>query len=288
MRDGLITPEELAARLDDPALRIGDCRWYLGDAEGARRAYAEAHIPGAVHLDLERHLSAPFGPGRHPLPSRVVSAAILGALGFGDGTFAVVYDDRGGAIAARAWWMLSDAGHDRVRILDGGLQAWAEAGLPLTGEVVEHDPEFLTVQQGPSRQIDRETLAARLGEVTVLDVRAPERYRGEEEPIDPVAGHIPTALNAPCEENLGPDGRFLDPETLAGRYRGLGAGSGEVVVSCGSGVTACHTAFAMRLAGLPEPLLYPGSWSDWSREGMPVATGPEPGPVPDVPTKEVP
>lgn len=276
MDDHLITAAELIERRTDPALRIGDVRWYLGEADRARAAYHEGHIPGAVFVDLERHVTS-SGPGRHPMPSREEAAATLGALGFGDGTLAVLYDDRGGAIAARVWWMLRDAGHGRVRLLDGGLPAWVAEGGELSGVASTYEPRPLTVATGPSRRIDREGLAAGLGGLVLLDAREPERYRGDEEPIDPVAGHIPTARNAPYEDNLAPDGTFLDADVLAERYRALGADAGDVVVYCGSGVTACHDVLAMCIAGLPEPTLYPGSWSDWCTSGMAAATGPEPG-----------
>jgi len=273
----LISIDELARRLDDPRLRIGDTRWYLGERSKGREGYVARHLPDAVYVDLERHLSVDIGPGRHPLPHRETFAVTLGALGLGDDHEVVAYDDRGGAIAARMWWMLRDLGHQRVRVLDGGLPAWIEAGYPTTAAPYLPPPAAVTIRAGTTRVIDRTALAARLGEVTLLDARETGRYRGDTEPIDPVAGHIPTARSAPLEENLGPDGRFLSPAALADRYRALGAVDTEVVVYCGSGVTACHDILAMRLAGLPEPMLYPGSWSDWCTSGMPIATGDDPG-----------
>ncbi len=230
-------------------------------------------------MDLERELTAPRGPGRHPLRDRHEFAAALGAMGFGDEHAIVVYDDRGGIIASRLWWMLRDIGHSAVRVLDGGIQAWMAAGYPVTVQPTDRDPATLTVRPPLTRQIDRETLIQRLGTVTVLDARAADRYRGEVEPIDPVAGHIPTAVSAPAVDNLGPDARLLPMAELAARYRRL-TDDAEVIVSCGSGVFACHHVLAMTAAGLPEPILYPGSWSDWSRSGMPVATGEEPGEAP--------
>jgi thiosulfate/3-mercaptopyruvate sulfurtransferase len=270
----LIDPDELRTRLGDPRLAVFDVRWSLADPTKGRRAYLAAHIPGARFVDVDTDLVAAEGPGRHPLPSPDAFAARMQALGLRDGDEAIVYDDTGGTIAARLWWMLDDLGFPRVRVLDGGIPAWAteagEANLPTR-------PGTLTLAATWSRTIDRAALTPRLGSVALLDARAPERYRGDIEPIDPVAGHIPTALNRPLSGNLGPDGRFLPPEQLATRFAGLGD---NVVVACGSGITACHNALAMRLAGLPAPLLYPGSYSDWSRAGMPVATGDLPGSLP--------
>jgi thiosulfate/3-mercaptopyruvate sulfurtransferase len=162
-------------------------------------------------------------------------------------------------------------------VLDGGLAAWAAIGGPLTAEVPAHPAARLTVREAWTRTIDRDGLVARLGSLSLIDARAPERYRGDLEPVDAVPGHIPTAVSRPTAGNLRPDGRFLDPEALRARFAGLGP---EVVSSCGSGVTACHTALALRLAGLPDPILYPGSYSDWAGTGMPIATGDEAGVLP--------
>ena len=273
MADPLISTAEASALLDDAGVRFVDCRWYLGEPEQGPAAYAAGHLPGAVYADLETHLSVPDGPGRHPLPAPEEFAATLWALGVGDEHLVIAYDDRGGAIASRLWWMLRWIGHDRVRVLDGGLTAWRAAGHPVTGSVPDHPPAALSVRAPLTRQIDREDLAARLGSTAVLDARAPERYRGDEEPIDPVAGHVPTALNRPYESTLGPDERFLPPAELAAFF---GPMDEETVVYCGSGVTACHAIVAMLHAGLPEPMLYPGSWSDWSSSGLEVAIGPDP------------
>ena len=270
----LITPEALLARLDDPTLRIADVRWWLVDPGKGRRDYAVAHIPGATFVDVDADLVGPSGPGRHPLPSPAAFSARMAALGIADDTEVVAYDDAGGSIAARLWWMLDDLGHPRVSVLDGGIQAWLAAGGPVTAEVPAPRPGRLSLRDAWSRTIDREALIARLGEIALIDARAPERYRGDLEPIDPVPGHIPTAVNHPTAGNLDAGGRFLDPGILRLRYASLGE---DVVASCGSGVTACHAALAMRVAGLPAPLLYPGSYSDWSRSGLPVATGDEPG-----------
>lgn len=248
---------------------IADVRWYLDDPEGGVAAYRTAHIPGAVYVHLERDLSAEVGPGRHPLPTRAAFASAIGGLGFGSDDRIVVYDDRGGAVASRMWWMLRDIGHDAVSVLDGGLQAWEEEGGPLESGHVVRDPAVMKIGPSSTRTIERDELNARRGSLTVYDARDPERFRGELEPIDPVAGHVPGAANRPYLDNLDADGRFLDGPALADRYRS----DRDVVVYCGSGVTACHDILAIRLAGLPEPMLYPGSWSDWSTTGLPVEVG---------------
>jgi thiosulfate/3-mercaptopyruvate sulfurtransferase len=298
----LISAADLAALLDDPGLRIADVRWSLSAPAAGRAAYAEAHLPGAVFVDLDTVLAAPTGPGRHPLPDPAAFAAALGALGIGREHRVVAYDDAGGTVAARLWWMLDVLGHERAAVLDGGIGAWRDAGLPLTADVRTFDAAdpIAGLPNTWPRTIPREQLEPRLGSLTLLDARAAERYRGEIEPIDPIAGHIPTAVNAPTSTFLASDGRFLPSEALAARFTALGAtasaagaaadgaggaagsapGDRPVVVSCGSGVNACQLALAMRAASLPDPLLYPGSYSDWSRAGMPIATGDAPGAMP--------
>jgi thiosulfate/3-mercaptopyruvate sulfurtransferase len=279
MSSPLTTTADLARRIGAPDIRVVDCRWYLGKPGAGRAAYAEAHIPGAIHLDLDADLSASVGPGRHPLPDPAAFAARLGTAGIGDDHEVVGYDDAGGWVAARLWWMLDRLGHRRVSVLDGGWQAWLGSGLPATDAEPMLPAAQLSSGSGWSGTIDRETLKARLGSVVLLDARAAPRYRGEVEPIDPVAGHIPSAVSAPTDGNLGADGRFLAPADLAARFRAMGADStsSEVVTSCGSGTSACHHALAMRVAGLADPILYVGSYSDWSRAGETVALGPEPG-----------
>lgn len=280
----LISAAALDARLaDDPQIRIVDVRWYLGKPGAGRAAYDAGHLPGAIHVDLDTDLADPAGlgaPGRHPLPDPTTFARRLGELGIGRDSFVVAYDDAGAGVAARLWWMLDDLGHRRVAVLDGGIGAWVEAGFPLSTDVRAWPPTQLDLAPTWTKVIDREALEARLGRVVLIDGRAGPRYRGETEPIDPVAGHIPTALSAPIGENIGPEGRFRPPEDLAVRFAALGAREHEVVTYCGSGTNACQNALAMRLAGLPDPLLYAGSYSDWSRSGMPVATGAEPGQPP--------
>jgi len=272
MPDPLVSADELLAlvRAGGPNLRIVDCRWVLGEPGTGATAYAAGHLPGAIHLDLDHDLADPGGfgaPGRHPLPSPAAFAAVLGGEGIGDADLVVAYDDVGGWVAARLWWMLDVLGHMQVAVLDGGIAAWVAAGGPLTTDVPAFPPAELHLADRWSRVIEREELRTRLGSVVLLDARGAPRYRGETEPIDPVAGHIPTALAA---------------DELAARFRDLGAdgSTGPVVTSCGSGVSALHHALALRRAGLPDPILYVGSYSDWSRSGEPVATGPEPGEPP--------
>jgi thiosulfate/3-mercaptopyruvate sulfurtransferase len=277
----LVSPEDLLVHLGDDRLVIADVRWYLTDPPGGRRAYEAGHLPGAVFIDVDSDLVGRSGPGRHPLPHPGEFAARMGELGIGDDTFVVAYDDVGGGNAARLWWMLDDLGHPGTAVLDGGIAAWVAAGGQLTTEPATPAGRALRLAPSWSRVIDRTSLAARLGAVLLLDGRAHERYRGDTEPIDPVAGHIPTAVSHPIAANLGPDGRFLAPVELETRLRSLGARERPVVTSCGSGVNACQTALALRVAGLPDPLLYEGSFSDWSRSGSPVATGDAPGPPPD-------
>ncbi len=273
----LISPEDLRTRIDDLRLRLADVRWWLSDPGKGRRDYTEGHLPGAVFIDADTDLVAASGPGRHPLPSPTAFATRMGELGFGDEHTIVAYDDAGGTIAARLWWMLDDLGHRDVHVLDGGIQAWTAMGGQLTGIVPGPPPGSLHLREAWSRTIERDALVGRLGHVSVIDGRASERYRGDVEPVDPVAGHIPTARSLPTMGNLGPDGRLLPASMLRERFASL---RGDVITTCGSGVTACHNALAMRVAGLPDPILYPGSYSDWSRSGLPVATGDEPGEVP--------
>jgi thiosulfate/3-mercaptopyruvate sulfurtransferase len=277
----LISVDELAARIDEPAVRVVDVRWVLGKPGAGRAAYDAGHIPGALFLDLDTDLADPAGlgaPGRHPLPDPDLFARRLGERGIGTDDLVVAYDDVGGWVAARLWWMLDDLGHDRVRVLDGGYPAWLAAGLPSTAAVTERAPATLELASRWSRVIERDDLRDRLGSVVLLDARAAARYRGDVEPVDPVAGHVPTARSAPTDGNLDADLRFRTPAELATRFADLGAdGSREVVTSCGSGTAACHHALAMRIAGVPDPTLYAGSYSDWSRSGYPVVTGDEPG-----------
>ena len=295
-RSPLTSVERLAGWLAEPVPPVVvDVRWYLGKPGAGRAAYLEGHLPGAIFLDLDDDLADPNGygaPGRHPLPDPEAFRARMAAAGIGDGARVVGYDDVGGWVAARLWWMLDSLGFGRrgiagewAGVLDGGIAAWTESGRPLSTDVPvpPASPARLALN-GPWRGvIEREALKQRLGTVTLLDARAPERYRGEVEPVDPVAGHIPTAISAPFGANLDTTGRFKDPTAVRERFGELGiapGSEGEVIVSCGSGTSAAHHSLAMRHAGLPDPILYVGSYSDWSRSGEPVATGAEPGPPP--------
>ena len=275
----VISVADLAAQLEDPGVRIVDVRWVLAEPGRGRDAYDEGHLPGAIFLDVDTDLVAPTGPDRHPLPTPAAFRARLEAVGIGTEHDVVAYDDVGGWVAARLWWMLDDLGHAAVSVLDGGFPAWVAAGLPTTTTVPAFPPSNLDMADHWSRILDREELTDRLGEVVLLDARAAPRYLGETEPIDAIAGHIPTARNAPTAGNLAPDGRLLPADALRARFEGLGASGsdGPVVTSCGSGIAACFTSLAMRVAGLPDPILYPGSYSDWTQQHLPIATGPEPG-----------
>jgi thiosulfate/3-mercaptopyruvate sulfurtransferase len=279
----LIGVEALAGLVDerDPRLVLIDARWYLGKPGAGRAAYDAGHLPGAIFLDLDADLSDPNGfgaPGRHPLPSPEEFARRMGAAGIGDDSHVIAYDDVGGWVAARLWWMLDDLGFRDVAVLDGGIAAWVADGQPLSTVAVHLPARELHLAERWTRVIARDDLRRQLGSLTLLDARAAPRYRGEVEPVDPVAGHIPTALSAPYEANLGADGRFLPREELRRRFEGLAGNEDvDVVTSCGSGTSAAHHALAMRVAGLPDPILYVGSYSDWSRSGYAVVTGPEPG-----------
>jgi len=297
----MVSVERLAEWLASPRRPvIVDVRWYLAKPGAGRAAYDEGHLPGAIFLDLDDDLADLNGfgaPGRHPLPSPEAFIARMAAAGIGDGDRVVGYDDVGGWVAARLWWMLDNLGFGRrgvdgewVGVLDGGVKAWVEAGNPLEHDIPAREPAHLnaaTLAGDWRRVIEREELKSRLGNVTLLDARAAPRYRGEVEPIDPVAGHIPTAISAPFDMNLDTNGRMLGPGALRALYSEMGieAGDGgeptrEVVTSCGSGTSATHHSLAMRLAGLPDPILYVGSYSDWSRSGEPVSTGAEAGDPP--------
>ena len=300
-RSPLVSVERLAEWLASPSPPvIVDVRWYLAKPGAGRAAYDEGHLPGAIFLDLDDDLADLNGlgaPGRHPLPSPEAFIARMAAAGIGDGDRVVGYDDVGGWVAARLWWMLDNLGFGRrgidgewVGVLDGGIKAWVEAGNALEHDAPAREPAQLSAATLASEWrgvIERQELKSRLGSVTLLDARGAPRYRGEVEPIDPVAGHIPTAISAPFDMNLDTNGRMLGPGALRALYSEMGIEAAEegepgrdVVTSCGSGTSATHHSLAMRLAGLPDPILYVGSYSDWSRSGEPVATGAEPGDPP--------
>ena len=275
----LISAEALKAALG--RVRVFDVRFDLARPEAGEAAWREGHLPGAHYLHLDRDLSAKDGVpalcgGRHPLPTREVFAATAARLGLTPDTPVVLVDAQGGMFAARAWWMLRWIGARDVRVLDGGLAAGRAAGGALEPGEVQPAAPAPAWPLGPEPEglrLTADALAAQLGRVALLDARAPERYRGDVEPLDPVAGHIPGALNRPFSANLGPDGRFLPPEALRAAFQGL-AGARPVVHQCGSGVTACHNLLAMAVAGLPGGALYAGSWSEWCRDpARPVAQG---------------
>jgi thiosulfate/3-mercaptopyruvate sulfurtransferase len=255
-----------------------DVRWKLGDTDGHVH-YAERHIPTAVYVDLETELAGPPSPeqGRHPLPELDELQAAARRWGIRQGQRVVVYDDLGGMSAARAWWLLRWAGVPDVRILDGALGAWSELGLPVESGELPADTGDVVLQAGQLPVIDADQAAEAAQTGVLLDARAGERYRGEQEPVDPRAGHIPGALSTPTAANLGPDGRFLDAATLRARFASAGVdGQPPLGAYCGSGVTAAHLTAALRIAGF-DAALYPGSWSAWSSDPeRPVAVGPDP------------
>jgi thiosulfate/3-mercaptopyruvate sulfurtransferase len=267
----LVSAAWLEGRRNERDLRIVDVRWRLGHPGAGRRLYEASHLPGAVYLDVDGDLAGPpgSGPGRHPLPAPARFAEAMERSGIGDGTRVVAYDDQGGAIAARLWFLLRYFGHDTGAVLDGGLATWTG---PLTAEVPAFPRARFTPKPRPELVVDRTRVA--LGGALVLDARAPERYRGDLEPIDPKAGHVPGAVNAPFAGNFDSAGHFLPPEELRRRFAGLGATvDREVIAYCGSGVTACNDLLALELAGVPAKL-YEGSWSDWSSDPeAEVATG---------------
>lgn len=268
----LITAAELAAALTEPTPPVVlDVRWTLGGPPG-RDDYLRGHIPGAVFVDLDSELALPAGvrrpeDGRHPLPHPDALQADLRRWGISPGSRVVAYDDSGNLAAARAWWLLRWAGVQEVRLLDGGLGAWKADGGAVDTEDVHAEPGTMTVRPGSVPTIEIGAVETWTG--TLLDARAAERYRGESEPIDPRAGHIPGAVNAPTADNLTADGRFRPTEELIARFRRV---DGPVASYCGSGVTAAHQVAALAIAGI-EAALYPGSWSQWSNRDLPVETG---------------
>lgn len=278
----LISPPQLAERQKHAGLVILDCRFALEDPDYGRCSYAEGHIEGAQYADLERHLSGPVTKGvtgRHPLPAPQALIRQLQAWGINADSEIVLYDDGPGAYAARAWWLLAWLGkRDGVSILDGGLKAWHNAGFPLSLDAPKIEPGTFVGSPDNHLLLDAEHLQKRLGQpgLTLIDARALPRFRGEVEPIDPIAGHIPGAQCAAFNENLGSDGRFLPVEQLKQRFaqKLQDRSPDELVAYCGSGVTACHNLFALSLAGYPLGKLYAGSWSEWINDPQrQIATG---------------
>lgn len=275
----LISARELAALLNRGAtVRLLDVRWRLDRPDG-RAEYLEGHLPGAVYVDLDHELASHGRPedGRHPLPTRDALERAARRWGLRDGDTVVAYDDAGGLAAARAWWLLSHAGVADVRVLDGGLSAWTREGLPLEAGDVEPEPGDVVLHDVTEGVAGIDDAAAWPGRGVLLDVRAAERYRGEVEPLDPIAGHIPGAVNLPISTLLA-DGLLRSPDELRAAFEAAGATPGTPVAAyCGSGITAAHAALAGVVAGI-DVTVYPGSWSQWSNTpGRPVATGAEPG-----------
>jgi thiosulfate/3-mercaptopyruvate sulfurtransferase len=260
----------LRRHIDDRDVRVVDFRWYL-QGRDAHNEFHRGHIPHAVFVDLEA-VTGEEGGGRHPLPTAGQFEREMRAAGVDQTTKVVAYDDTGGGTAARLWFLLGLFGHRAQAVLDGGIQAW---GQPLQSDVEKfRRGNFTAAPPDRWRILDYDAVCA-LRDVPLIDARVGERYRGENEPIDPKAGHIPGALNAPYTENLDADRRFKSPRELRQRYEALGATDGAVFY-CGSGVNATHDILAMEIAGLPHASLYAGSWSDWSNRDAPVATGDKP------------
>jgi thiosulfate/3-mercaptopyruvate sulfurtransferase len=281
--NAIVSASDLASGLTGPNPPVLlDVRWQLTAAKASgeppfdgRAAYEAGHLPGAVYVDLDRELaSAPGAGGRHPLPDLARFGAAMRRAGVSSRRPVVVYDGGQGWAAARAWWLLRWTGHPDVRVLDGGLPAWEG---PLEKSVPAPAEGDFTPEPGAAGLLDADAAAALARSGVLLDARAGERYRGEVEPIDPVAGHIPGAVSAPTTQNVGADGRFLPAEKLRERFKGLGVSEGSRVgVYCGSGVSAAHEVLALAIAGLPAEL-YVGSWSEWSSDpDRPVAVGPDP------------
>ena len=268
----LISPAELAPHVADADWLVVDCRFELGKPETGERAYAAGHIPHAIYAHLDRDLAAPVTPqtGRHPLPSPEKFAATLASWGLTPATQVVAYDADNSAYAARLWWLLRWVGHDAVAVLDGGFKAWTAAGLPTTTEVPQRRAGHFVARPNRDMWYDAREVAERVqrADWRLLDARAPERFAGQVEPIDPVAGHVPGARNHPFSSNLGSDSRFATEQELRRRFEQSQAGVADdhTIVMCGSGVTACNLLLAMEAAGKRGARLYAGSWSEWIRD----------------------
>ncbi|GGD96576.1 sulfurtransferase [Paenibacillus nasutitermitis] len=276
----VVTAAWLLEHKEDKNLVIADCRFRLDDVQAGDIAYRTAHLPGAVRLDLDRDLTGGKGEhgGRHPLPDLARLAGKLGELGIGSGTTVVAYDDQGGAMASRLWWLLRYAGHEgKAYILDGGYTGWEKAGYPLDSAGPAPIKRDFRLQVRPEMTADVEEVRSKLGQpgVVLVDSREAPRYRGEAEPIDRKAGHIPGAVNRFWGEGRGTDGAWKSAEAQSERFADLSRDD-EIIVYCGSGVTACPNVMALEAAGFTRVKLYPGSWSDWiSYADNPIATGEE-------------
>ncbi|MFZ2449565.1 MAG: sulfurtransferase [Methylovulum miyakonense] len=269
----LISAADLRANLANPDWAVVDCRFSLADSHAGRMAYQFGHIPGARYADLNQDLSSAITAqtGRHPLPDFRVLAKIIGAWGIANHSQVVVYDDAYGAFAGRLWWLLRCMGHKKVAVLDGGIKHWQQQGLPLTTVLPKPKATVFRAYLDTSAWLDARAVENGLAakKLRLIDARTPERYRGEQEPIDPVAGHVPGALNRPFQHNLDNDGLFLPAAALRRQFAVLTVGFApdEVAHNCGSGVTACHNLLAMEHAGMVGSKLYAGSWSEWIRDG---------------------
>jgi thiosulfate/3-mercaptopyruvate sulfurtransferase len=279
----LVDTATLASALGRPDWIVVDCRFTLTEPEAGRAAYLRGHIPGARYAHLDDDLARRPAPdeGRHPLPDRDAFAATLGRWGIGPDDTVVAYDEGSGAVAARLWWLLGWVGHERRAVLDGGYAAWLEAGLPVETEVPAVSPRRYEPREkaGAGVVSTDEIMAALAAGDLLVDARGAPRYRGEQEPIDPKAGHVPGALNRPFSANVTPAGRFRPAAELRSELEELlgGRPPERLIAMCGSGVTACHLLLAMEVAGLPGGRLYPGSWSEWIRDpARPIRTGAEP------------
>jgi thiosulfate/3-mercaptopyruvate sulfurtransferase len=279
----LIETADVAPHLDDPNWAILDCRFFLNHPELGRKQYLDAHIPGALYVDLDHDLSGPVRPGatgRHPLPDVATFAATVGRWGIDEGVQVVAYDGAGGMIAGRLWWMLNWVGHEGVAVLNGDYRAWFHENRPTrSGEETRTPRTFVPRVQG-ARVVTADQVLTSLHNpaIKLLDARARDRFRGENETMDAKAGHIPGAKSAPYTENLDGHGRFLPRAQLQARFQNLlgGTPAEESMLYCGSGVTAAHNALAMAVAGVGTPRIYSGSWSDWITDpSRPIATGDE-------------
>lgn len=278
--DTLIEPSELAERLSDPDVAVLDCRHELSEPQWGEQAYAESHLPGAVRASLDRDLSGPITPhsGRHPLPSLAAFTAAASDWGIDDDVQVVAYDQGSGAYAARAWWLLRSLGHARVAVLNGGFAAWLAGALPVTRAGSARPRRTFVPRAALTRPLTTAQVESALarGDIRLVDARGADRFAGQNETIDPVAGHVPGAVNHPFASNLDAQGRFLSREELRRRWQTTAGGTApqRIVAMCGSGVTACHNLLALELAGMPGASLYAGSWSEWIRDqARPVARG---------------
>lgn len=264
----LITAGTLFQNIDQPNWVIIDCRFSLADTEAGGKAFLKGHIPNAFYAHLDKDLSSrviPGKTGRHPLPDIDVLADKFSMWGIDSSSQVVVYDDKGGAIASRLWWLLNWLGHENVAVLDGGWQFWEKEKLPVSNQVSKSSRKKFIPKKQAHFTVSRREMGIQTEKTppVIIDSRAHERYLGRIEPIDPIAGHIPGAINLPFMENLDAEGKFLSKEALQSRFLSIKAGNNPPVFYCGSGVTACHNILAFKYAGYGQAILYPGSWSEW-------------------------